>query len=55
MAEIGAEGAQFNPMTGTINFFNRDGIKFGAGSVAQVIRENKKNKLHGKLHRGSPV
>jgi hypothetical protein len=45
MAEIGAEGAQFNPMTGTINFFNRDGIKFGAGSVAQVIRENKKKQI----------
>jgi hypothetical protein len=42
MAEIGAEGAQFNPMTSTINFFNIDGIKFRAGSVAQVIRENKK-------------
>jgi hypothetical protein len=56
MAEIGAEGAQFNPMTGTINFFNIDGIKFGADSVAQVIRENMKtNCMVSSIDRGSPV
>jgi hypothetical protein len=42
MAAIGDASKQDGSLVGTLNFFNIDGVKFGAGAVDQVVRENKK-------------
>jgi hypothetical protein len=42
MAAIGDMSKQDSSLVGTLNFFNIDGIKFGAGAVGHVVRENMK-------------
>jgi len=42
MAAIGDMSKQDSSLVGTLNFFNIDGIKFGAGAVDHVVRENMK-------------
>jgi hypothetical protein len=42
MASIGDMSKQDGSLVGTLHFFNIGGVKFGAGAVDHVVRENMK-------------